>query len=506
MAEIGSLTASLKLESATFIRDLNKASQATARATTQMQRSFQNVGSVAKGALAAFATVATIRQLASVGRAAINAADDIGAAATAIGVSAEQLQRLRFAAEQSDVSIGSLDNALKLFQKNVATGKIESQSFESFIQKIREAPTQLDKVRIAQEGLGKQFQTGLLLAAANAEEFARQMRNANFISEKAVFTASQLDNSYREIQKAVAAGFSTGFLEAFYGRALNTDEALQKINSTAQTMGTVLSLAFQLATGAAQFYYEEIVKIANFDWGGLAAKIRAALPQPGMGSRIPGDGGDTSLFGASGSGEVGGTSVGLSAGIQGFVNLGNAAADATPKVEALNTAMNKGGTQAAAMGTVHQMTASQITMGWLSVAGVVGDALGTLFKDNKAVAIAQAVINTAQGITAALAQFPPPLSFAMAAAQAAAGAAQIAVIASTNPGSGKKSAAVTGGGGSRSAPARAGSSSKGSGGASSLNQAVTLVIQGESFGPAHFRKMVDGLNGVIRDGATLRIA
>jgi hypothetical protein len=32
------------------------------------------------------------------------------------------------------------------------------------------------------------------------------------------------------------------------------------------------------------------------------------------------------------------------------------------------------------------------------------------------------------------------------------------------------------------------------------------VIQGESFGPAHFRKMVDGLNGVIRDGATLRIA
>jgi hypothetical protein len=38
MANIGSLTASLQLESAAFIRDLTKASQATAQASTRMQR------------------------------------------------------------------------------------------------------------------------------------------------------------------------------------------------------------------------------------------------------------------------------------------------------------------------------------------------------------------------------------------------------------------------------------------------------------------------------------
>jgi hypothetical protein len=37
MANIGSLTASLQLESAAFIRDLTKASQATAQASTRMQ-------------------------------------------------------------------------------------------------------------------------------------------------------------------------------------------------------------------------------------------------------------------------------------------------------------------------------------------------------------------------------------------------------------------------------------------------------------------------------------
>lgn len=59
-----------------------------------------------------------------------------------------------------------------------------------------------------------------------------------------------------------------------------------------------------------------------------------------------------------------------------------------------------------------------------------------MFEINKAAGIASAVVNTAQGVTKALAEYPPPLSFAMAAAQAAAGAAQIAAISKTKFGSG----------------------------------------------------------------------
>lgn len=58
-----------------------------------------------------------------------------------------------------------------------------------------------------------------------------------------------------------------------------------------------------------------------------------------------------------------------------------------------------------------------------------------MFELNKAAGIASAVVNTAQGVTKALAEYPPPLSFAMAAAQAAAGAVQIAAIAKTKFGS-----------------------------------------------------------------------
>jgi hypothetical protein len=53
------------------------------------------------------------------------------------------------------------------------------------------------------------------------------------------------------------------------------------------------------------------------------------------------------------------------------------------------------------------------------------------FEANKLAAIGNAVINTAQGVTRALAEFPPPVSFIMAGLQAAAGAVQIQAIKKT---------------------------------------------------------------------------
>ncbi len=55
----------------------------------------------------------------------------------------------------------------------------------------------------------------------------------------------------------------------------------------------------------------------------------------------------------------------------------------------------------------------------------------TLFKVNKIAAIANAVINTAQGVTRSLAEYPAPINIAMAAITAAAGLAQIQAIRST---------------------------------------------------------------------------
>ncbi len=69
-----------------------------------------------------------------------------------------------------------------------------------------------------------------------------------------------------------------------------------------------------------------------------------------------------------------------------------------------------------------------------------------LFALNKAAAIANAIINTYQGVTNALAAYPPPWSFVMAAAQLAAGLAQVSAISSASFG-GSVSAPSIGGGG-----------------------------------------------------------
>lgn len=64
------------------------------------------------------------------------------------------------------------------------------------------------------------------------------------------------------------------------------------------------------------------------------------------------------------------------------------------------------------------------------------------FEANKAAAIANAIINTAEGVTKALSAYPPPLSFAMATAQAAAGLAQVSAIRSASFGGGSTPSVV----------------------------------------------------------------
>ena len=65
-----------------------------------------------------------------------------------------------------------------------------------------------------------------------------------------------------------------------------------------------------------------------------------------------------------------------------------------------------------------------------------GQIAGNNFKLQKAFGIAEAVVNTARGVSQALGSAPPPLSFVTAGAVAAAGAVQVANIARTTPSTG----------------------------------------------------------------------
>lgn len=132
---------------------------------------------------------------------------------------------------------------------------------------------------------------------------------------------------------------------------------------------------------------------------------------------------------------------------------------------------------------------SQLMFG---IADDIGSALNSIFGESKTVAIAQALINTAQAVTKTLAQYgATPWGLAAAAAAAAAGAAQIASIRSTS----------AKGGGSK-APVSSGASSAGSAAEAGSNQ--TLFINGLSrsslFSGESVRELAVKLIEFQRDG------
>ena len=139
----------------------------------------------------------------------------------------------------------------------------------------------------------------------------------------------------------------------------------------------------------------------------------------------------------------------------------------------------------------------------------------TMFKINKIAAVANAVVNTAQGVTRALAEYAPPISFVMAAAQAAAGLAQISAIKS----------ATFSGGGTGTTPSAAGSTPTVNGqpvntpvglpaiggpGEVGAAQQINISIDGlPSAGPVPaemVRELITGINEQLGDGVNLDVS
>ena len=124
-----------------------------------------------------------------------------------------------------------------------------------------------------------------------------------------------------------------------------------------------------------------------------------------------------------------------------------------------------------------------------------------LMKLSKAFSAAQVVINTAQGISKAFAQFGWPAGIAPAAAVAASGAAQLASIASAESGKIKGVGGARGGGGRGKAEASGGAS--GGGGPTTTFQ-FTLMNDPMGFGEKFARQFIDQLNSTQRNGGQIR--
>lgn len=188
------------------------------------------------------------------------------------------------------------------------------------------------------------------------------------------------------------------------------------------------------------------------------------------------------------------------------VNLANAALspwdEYQKKLADLQVALDHGKISAEQMANAHVMAAANATQPWLQVASTVGGALGQLFEDNKAVAIAQAIINTAQGITAALAQWgATPIGIALAAATAAAGAVQIATIKSTRPGSSSRPSVGSGNG------KAAVSGDNGGAAPATQDRAIFVHLVGEGLlSTEQVRGLITQINDAVKDGAKIEVS
>ena len=132
-----------------------------------------------------------------------------------------------------------------------------------------------------------------------------------------------------------------------------------------------------------------------------------------------------------------------------------------------------------------------------ALASTVSSNLSAIFGESKGVAIAQALINTYQGITRAIATYPPPISTAMAAIQAAAGFAQVANI---------RKQTKSGGGGSGGGAGAAAGAGASAAAVPQQQQLVSINLEGEKFGREQVRGLIDSLNDAMADGAVLKVA
>jgi hypothetical protein len=513
-ATIGALRVVLGADTAQFSKGIRGATSDL----TLLQKSAKVAGVALGVALAA--GVAGAVSFAGAIRNAINEADKMGKLAQSIGVPVEALSKLAYAAKFSELSVEELGSGIARLNRALIDAQQNSlspaaQAFKALGVNIEGAtsgadliPQMSDAFRRLGDGAGK--------TDVSMQLFGRNLgaKFIPFLNEGAASIA-------RLGEEAVALG------HIFTGEmAQAADEFNDNMDRLKQTSsGLAIQWANQLLP-TLNSIVEKFVELNKSKdvWGDLFKEIMAGGPAatlPALSFEgMQGDLGTAPSEKAAASNELADAlnrqAMAATAAKDAQQLLDQTIADGVglaqqalspwdeyrAKIEALTAALNAGKISAEQMGNAQVMAAASAISPWLNVASTIGGALGQLFEDNKGVAIAQALINTAQGVTAALAQYPPPLSFAMAAAQAAAGAAQIATIKSTKPGSGGSAKRPSVGGGSgRAASGNGRTAAAGD----SAQRAVNITLMGSSYSAGDVRDLINAINKEVGDGARLRI-
>lgn len=302
MASIGTLTASLQLESAAFIRDMGRAQKAVASNTARMNKAMRGLESAGRGierqfrnirsAAIALAGALAVRQFTQFTRAALDAGSQIATTASKVGVGVEALQELRFAAEQVNVAQTALDMGLQRFSRRIGevaqgTGELKAVAeqydvqlrdtatgamranvdiLKDFANVIQGAGSEQEKLRIAfklfdSEGaaLVNVFRDG----SEGLERYMAQARAFGAVMSADVVKAADLASSnLKALQAVYSTSFNTEIVRSFAGGLTLTAENLQTARDVGQQFGNFVGTAMRGVAAAAKFAATWIREIA----------------------------------------------------------------------------------------------------------------------------------------------------------------------------------------------------------------------------------------------------
>ena len=211
--QVGALSVDLAASTADFSRDLRRAGQQVRAFQTRIGRNMQRVesrfkraGVAALGfgrslarinpAVAALSGAAGIGGLVLLVRRSLDFADAIGKTADKVGVTTDELQKLRFAAEQAGVTQQTLDMGLQRFSRRVGEAAVGTGELRTVLDRygisVRDASGQTRSVTDVLADLAD--------AVANADSHSEQLA----ITFKAVDSeAAALVNLFRQGGQAI---------------------------------------------------------------------------------------------------------------------------------------------------------------------------------------------------------------------------------------------------------------------------------------------------------------
>lgn len=159
----------------------------------------------------------------------------------------------------------------------------------------------------------------------------------------------------------------------------------------------------------------------------------------------------------------------------------------------LETMFKSGRITAEVYGQAVQRTYANVAASALDMASGITGALASMFKDNKAFAVANAVVQTLSGVANAIGSGPPPWNFINAGIAAASGAANVANILSTSETS-------------TSVPGTSAATASSTAAAAAPRQAVNISLQGgQFFSRGQVEQLLDSLADAMGDGAGGRL-